>query len=165
MNLGLIFNPWGVNRKLRQAIASQSRMILNQSRVIGDVKAENRELKHKLSAYEGGTVAAGSALARHGSIVPEFVLAGFRRPGQGVRLIASRNLDGTDLTMTDMADPPPRWKLIAKLAQALTIDRPDYGSAIEEMSRIWRNWERDARQAAGELKPAPRALPHMPEGV
>jgi hypothetical protein len=76
--------------------------------------------------------------------VPEFVLVGIDRGnGQGKRLIAARDLPGAALAMTDMDDPPPRWKVTATLARPLFIDRPSYAAALEHMRTIWANWDAD----------------------
>lgn len=152
--------PWHTAKLRGESVRSQHTMIMNQANMISRVKADNRELRDRVRRLENPPlVEPGSALDRPGSIVPDFVLAGFRRGnGGGVRLTASRDLDGTDLSMTDISDPPTRWKLVAKLGHALFIDRADYGSAIEEMARIWRNWEREDAQAAGQVTEGPRAI-------
>jgi hypothetical protein len=146
-------NPWRAALSLRHACAEQGRIISNQARTVHQVRDENRDLKAQIYRMQHPpAVSAGSALALGSSIKPEFVLAGFTRGAAGVRLIASRNLDGTDLTMTGMSDPPPRWALHAKLGNALIIDKPDYGSAIAEMARIWRNWEAEDRKGVEQRK-------------
>jgi hypothetical protein len=120
-------------------------MIDRQMNVIDKLREENRKLRR-----EPPRVVPGSSLDLPTSITPEFVLAGFGRGPAGVRLIASRNLDGTNLTMTSFSDPPPRWLLTAKLGKALIIDKPTYGEALDHMSVIWRNWEAEARGTAVE---------------
>lgn len=79
---------------------------------------------------------------------PEFVLVGIDRgPGLGKRLIASRDLPGAELAMTEMTDPPPRWVIRAVLARPLFIDRASYGQALEHMRQVWANWDAGARPA------------------
>ena len=48
--------------------------------------------------------------------------------------------------MTPMDQPPPRWVIKATMAQALTVDEPDYGAAMARVTGIWRNWDREGRQ-------------------
>jgi hypothetical protein len=149
-------NPWGTVRWLQAAYKNQADAYVRQVEKVRKLTDELRRVRaHRddlLRRLEGSTVAPGSALDLATSITPQFVLAGFGRGQAGVRLIASRNLDGTNLSMTDQSDPPPRWALHAKLGKALIIDKPTYGEALDHMSVIWRNWEQEGKTAVEQRK-------------
>jgi hypothetical protein len=75
-----------------------------------------------------------------GGPAPEFVLVGIDRGGNlGKRVYASRDLSGTSFGMTEMHDPPPRWKVGAVMAQMLTVDGAGYAEALSKIGGIWAN--------------------------
>lgn len=101
---------------------------------------------------------------------PDWVLVGIPRPGVGVRVWASRELAGTSFDMTPMEQPPPRWVIRATMAQALTVDEPDYGAAMARVTQIWHNWDREQEASArAHAVPRPavtrgqRSLPSGPQ--
>jgi hypothetical protein len=133
-------------------IRSQGAVILRQQKLSLAIKADNRALRTRCTSLEkqvGDLLGAGNpegSFSRADAAEPEFCLVGLDRKGAGKRLMASRNLAGTTMTMTDEKDPPPRWKLAAVMSNMLLIDKPTFGEALDHMGMIWRNWERDARE-------------------
>jgi hypothetical protein len=141
--------PWSTIAHLKRANRTQADMIQRQALTASQLKDELRSTRaHRDSLLRTLDARLRSSTGdQHGNAEPEFVIVGLDRPGQGKRIMASRHLTGTVLTMTDMSDPPPRWKVTAALGQMLIIDKPGYGDALLHMGTIWRNWERDARPA------------------
>lgn len=144
--------PYREVRDLRGSVRAAHTIIDEQQGRIRLGTAENHRLagvvtglRRQLADLMGAGNPEGS-FTRSGASTPEFVLAGLDRNGNGKRLMASRHLTGTTMTMTDMADPPPRWKLAAALGQMLVIDKPSYAEALDRMAEIWRNWDAEDRR-------------------
>jgi uncharacterized coiled-coil protein SlyX len=113
-------------------------------------------LRGQLAAAVTDAKTSGAALS---TAAPEFVLVGIPRgPGLGKRLMACRDPVVTAFAMTEMNDPPPRWKLGAILERLLVIDKPTYGEALNHMATIWGNWDRDEKTAIASASPAEPGL-------
>jgi hypothetical protein len=156
--------PWGEVLRLRRAVDyhaneadrlaegnnSLAAKLRVQSETVLFLEAELR----RLAGTERGAMLSTQK--------PDWVLVGIPRPGVGVRVWASRELSGTAFDMTPMDQPPPRWKITATMAQALTVDEPDYGAAMAKVTQIWHNW--DAEAARTETRAHPVARPQVTAG-
>jgi len=103
------------------------------------LQAEVRALK----AAPPSKAVSRTALGR-----PEFVLIGTDRDGRGKRIYSSRDIGRAGFGMTEMTNPPPRYVIDAIMENMLVLDAPDYGQAMDKMSEIWKNRERDAAAKA-----------------
>ena len=148
--------PWHACKRCHRILAHQSETIRRQSNAAAAYRDEIRRLEQQLEATLSPSVPEGALTGK-----PEFVLTGQDRGnGMGKRLMASKDLGPTSMAMTDMDDPPPRWKLETVMGGMLIIDKPTYGAALEHMTMVWRNWERESVVAAipasnGEYAPKP----------
>lgn len=154
-------NPWGAVRGYRAAnlrllgqlddwrkrSAENSRAAAHHEKTIRELTDElaksNRHilrLRGQLSAAVTDSKTSGSSLT---DVLPEFVLVGTPRANGGKRLMVSRDLNVTAFAMTEMDDPPPRWKLGVILEKMLMTDAPTYGEALAHIAKIWGNWDRD----------------------
>ncbi len=146
--------PWHACKRCHRILAHQSLTIRRQSEAAAAYRDEIRSLERQLEAMLSPSVPEGVLTGK-----PEFVLTGQDRGnGMGKRLMASKELGPTSMAMTDIGDPPPRWKLETVMGGMLIIDKPTYGEALEHMTVIWRNWEREVvaiPAANGEYAPKP----------
>lgn len=153
--------PWSEVRGLRAYASRQRRDLqaridsLHQTagrdiKTIRDLRdelaradCEIGSLRGQLAASVTGARTSGAALS---TAAPEFVLVGIPRgAGLGKRLQASRDITVTAFAMTEIDDPPPRWKIGAIMERLLVIDKPTYGEALAHLATIWSNWDRDER--------------------
>jgi hypothetical protein len=65
--------------------------------------------------------------------------------------MASQDLGKTAFGMTEMNDPPPRWKISSVMANMLIIDKPDYPQALARLFEILANQDA-AKAEADRLK-------------
>lgn len=127
--------PWKTCGQLRAANAEQSELIGMQCWTIGQYADEVRKLEDQVRRLLEPSVPEGLMDAP-----PEFVLVGIDRGGPGKRLMAARDLGPTSFGMTELDDPPPRWKLETVLPDVLIIDKPGYGEALHRVGEIWPGW-------------------------
>ena|ERR1035441_3706395 len=136
--------PWHACKRCHRILAHQSETIRRQSETATQHRARIKELHDQIYRLCQPSVPEGALTGK-----PEFVLTGQDRGnGMGKRLMASKELGQTSMAMTDISDPPPRWKLEAVISDMLIIDKPTYGEALEHMTMIWRNREREAAAKA-----------------
>jgi hypothetical protein len=140
-----------LNKTLVRELEQQARIVALKDEVIATRDETIRILGYELRSAVG---AQGGALS---SQKPDWVLVGIPRPGLGVRVWASRELSGTAFDMTPMDQPPPRWVIKATMAQALTVDEPDYASAMAKVAAIWKNWDR-SQEKTYDPRPSMREL-------
>jgi len=140
-------NPWREARRLRQSAEGYELRIHDlcrgrdvDARKIAELEREIRSLRGKLAAAVTDARTSGAALVIAG---PEFVMVGTPRQG-GKRLHVSRDITVTAFAMTEIDDPPPRWKIGAIMEQLLVIDKPTYSECLAHLATIWANWDRDA---------------------
>lgn len=179
MNLPWWLNPWREVRRLNDAAVRADYSLARMSgrldemcetarqdiATIETLTGRNAELARQLAVAADAGPRSGKALVgweQQGGARPEFVLAGVDRGrAGGKRLYASKDLGGTAFGMTEMDDPPPRWKLSTAMERMLTIDKPTYGEALAHLMRIWSNWDRAGRPALeGAVRP-----PQPPRGI
>lgn len=170
MSLPWWLNPWRERRRLLADLAHwrDEAMHMQQAAnrhiaTIDEQAGRLRELARQLriAATQPGSGQALIGWEQQGGAKPEFVLAGVDRGrAGGKRLYASKDLGGTAFGMTEMSDPPPRWKLSTAMERMLTIDKPTYGEALAHLMRIWSNWDRAGRPALeGAARPPDDDLP------
>lgn len=153
--------PWSALRSRDLLIRSLRRENAEQATRIERGMAENRRLAREINEARKLLYGSPGSFQRFGAAKPEFVIVGLDAgPGMcdGVavqarkRVMVSRDLSETILSMTAIDNPPPRWKMDAVMAKMLVIDKPTYGEALDRMGEIWRNWERDERLAIEDAK-------------
>jgi hypothetical protein len=153
--------PWSALRSRDSHIRSLQRVNNQLLTRIERGTAENRRLARERNEALKLVHGAPGSFQRFGAAKPEFVIVGLDAgPGMcdGVqvenrkRIMVSRELTGTTLGFTPLQDPPPRWKIDAVMAQMLTIDKPDYGQALDRMGEIWRNQDRNSQLAIEDAK-------------
>ena len=140
-------NPWREARRLRQSAEGYEQRIDDlchttqmDIETIAELEREIRSLRGKLAAAVTDARTSGAALVTG---TPDFVMVGTPRQG-GKRLQVSRDITVTAFAMTEIDDPPPRWKIGAIMEQLLVIDKPTYSECLAHLATIWANWDRDA---------------------
>jgi hypothetical protein len=138
--------PWRTRQQLRKVISGLTDELTDRERRITDLCETAAQDQTTIAFLEGELRRLSGT--QHSAMLstqrPDWVLVGIPRPGVGVRVWASRELAGTSFDMTPMDQPPPRWVIKATMAQALTVDEPDYGAAMAKITEIWRNWDAEA---------------------
>jgi hypothetical protein len=120
--------------RLDRANAALVRKTEDQNGIIATLRAELQQ------AYAAQMPSASAA-----PMEPEFCLVGIPRPDGTKRLMASRSLAGTSLSLP--ADPAaqPRWRIAAFMDNMLVIDGETYGETLDKLMHIWANWAREGR--------------------
>jgi hypothetical protein len=150
--------PWRTRRQLADVIRLMTAELTDRERRISELctTAEQDTATIAFLEAELRRLAGTERGAMLSTQKPDWVLVGIPRPGVGVRVWASRELAGTSFDMTPMDQPPPRWKIAATMAQALTVDEPDYGAAMAKITEIWHNWDREAARTEARAHAVPR---------
>jgi hypothetical protein len=138
----MIWRPWREIRRLRDLSISQ--------RHVADLQtALNKTLTSKIADLESQIRGMLRPAVPEGAVstgMPEFVMVGVDRSGQGKRIIASKEPTVLAFGMTEMNDPPPRWKIESVMPNALFIDGTGYADAMAKLEVIWRSWEAQQRE-------------------
>lgn len=153
--------PWCTIADLRRRNVNQRRSLEAYERRIEVYERLAADLRKQLAEGRAQPMSSNpvGSFARFDAAKPEFIITGLDAgPGMcdGVRvesrkrIMASRHLTGTTMSMSDMSDPPPRWKIEAMMGQMLIIDKPAYADALDRMGEIWRNWEAEAERSLAE---------------
>lgn len=132
-----------LNKAMMRELELQARWLRERDQRIDDLcETADQDIETIARLESELRKATGTVTGALSSQKPDWVLVGIPRPGRGVRVWASRELSGTAFDMTPLDEPPPRWQIKATMAQALTVDEPDYGAAMAKITVIWRNWDR-----------------------
>lgn len=89
---------------------------------------------------------------------PSHIMVGFDRPGGGVRLYASRNVDDTGWASRNTGKAANVWHLDADMDHVLIIDKPTWGEAYARAFEIWENHDRNAAIEAKEAERRVKAI-------
>jgi hypothetical protein len=144
-------NPWKAYRRLDQMARWQDERLKNQQENAQKLRSELIRKQQVIQQLEANLRAALNQKTGGISMeqAPEFVMVGIERGnGSGKRIIASKELGSTSFGMTPIESPPPRWMIESVLSNALFVDAPTYGAALDRVAHIWANWERDKPQPA-----------------
>lgn len=132
-------NPWRAARRQARIADVLVQRSVGLEEHIDQLTAQNRGL-----TAENRRLKAVPALGEpEGQMTPEFVMAGIARSDGSKRLMASKDLVGTALSLVGVDDP--RWKIGAVMGNMIVIDKPTYGEGLEQLMRIWANWAADQR--------------------
>jgi hypothetical protein len=144
-------HPWRTIRELREDAESMRAALVQlteeagrQHKANAKLKADNGALRDQVRRLLKPDVPEGVT-----DMGLDFVMVGFDRgPGLGKRLMASRDLGKTAFGMTEMDDPPPRWKIQSVMANMVVMDERNHPDAMARLFGIWAS--QDEAKAADE---------------
>lgn len=130
-------NPWRAARRQARIADVLVQRSVGLEEHIDHLRAENAGLTDGIRRLS--VPALGEP---EGQMTLEFVMVGIPRSDGSKRLMASKDLVGTALSLVG-ADP--RWKIGAVMGNMIVIDKPSYGEGLEQLMRIWANWAASQR--------------------